>query len=147
MMYGIPIFEIAKSVRQRVSGFSELARFITDEFRVCVLLAYDEMVTARAYAADFPIYDSLGDDNLSQWIRKVCREEIRHCLAMVELLRLRYPLRLSEIQSSIDELARYDSRSADYTGTFVLDHQHFPPELLERARGSVADLSSAPFHP
>jgi hypothetical protein len=90
IMYSKPAAELAKSVRGRKSGFSELVPFIEDEFRVCVLLAYDEMVTARAYAADFAIYDSLGDANLSQWLRKVCRDEIHHCLAMVELLRLQY---------------------------------------------------------
>jgi hypothetical protein len=147
MMYGTPINDLAKSVRARVSSFSELARFTSDEFPVCILLAYDEMVTARAYATDFPIYDSLGDHNLSQWVRNVCRDEIRHCLAMVELLRLRYPTRLPEIRHLLDELARHDSRPADYKGTFVLDHQHFPHDLLEHARSAVADLCNAPFHP
>jgi hypothetical protein len=147
MMYSKPATELAKSVRERESGFSGLAPFIKDEFRVCILLAYDEMVTARAYAADFAIYDSLGDPNLSQWLRKVCRDEIHHCLAMVELLRLRYRKRLREVPGLVDKLASFDSCSESYTGTFVLDHQHFPRELLKRAQSAVGDLCCAPFHP
>jgi len=139
-MYDVSSVALARLVRARASGFSGLSPFLENEFRLCVLLAYDEMVTARAYAADFPIYDSLGDKRLSMWIRGVCRDESLHCRNMVELLRLRYPVQLQDIPPMLDELASFDSGAEEYTGTFVLDHQHFPASLLNGARSAVLKL-------
>jgi len=118
--------------------------FVVDEFSTCVLLAYDEMVTSRAYPLDYPIYDSFGDAALSRWIRKVCRDEVYHCCNVVAVLRRNHLERFDEIPSLIDEIADASPKSAAYGGTFALDHQGFPKELLGKAKAVVIKMLARP---
>jgi hypothetical protein len=138
-LFKVPSAKLTSLVRVRRSGFSQITHFVQDEFHLCILLAYDEIVTGNGYATDFPIYDALGDPTLSTWIRTVCREEVHHFRNAIELLRFHYASRLSEISDILAELVNHDSQLADYSGTFVLDHQHYPPSLLKRAHRAVVN--------
>jgi hypothetical protein len=139
-MYRVPTGDLISRVETRRSHFGAMSRFLTDEFRLCVLLAYDEEVTARAYARDFPMYDALGDRAVSAWIRHVCRDESNHGRHAVDILRNRYPHRLADVPRVLDELVGSDPGSSDYEGSFVLDHQSYPDDLIERGRRAVLTL-------
>jgi hypothetical protein len=124
-------------MNQRNQNFSDLAELVTDEFSVCVLLAYDEAVTAKAYSMDYPIYDSLNNRNLSKWIRLVARDEVYHCRNLVELIRRFHNRRLGELAATLDRIVDRDRTRNGYGATFVLDHEGFPSHLLETARTLV----------
>lgn len=143
LMYKVPPHDVALRAEGRPSSLSGMARFLTDEFHLCVLLAYDEAVTARAYARDFAIYDALGDRYLSAWIREVCRDESGHCRGAVEILKRRHAGRLAEVPRVLDELVRFGPGSDEYKGSFVLDHQHYPPGLIEHGRRAVLTLCNS----
>jgi hypothetical protein len=139
-LYRVPADEIASTVEARPSAFAAITPFLRDEFHLCVLLAYDEIVTAKAYATDFDMYDALGDGHLSAWIRQVCRDESNHYRGAVEILKRLHRNRLTDVARVLDELIRFNAGSADYRGSFVLDHQYYAPQLIERGRQAVLTL-------
>lgn len=135
---GIKATELDHKVKNREISFDEIP-FVTDEFTTCVLLAYDEMVTAKAYPLDYAIYDLLDQKPISQWIRLVCRDEIYHCVNVINILRKNHSRRLGEIPQLIELISKI-SHEAPYSGTFVLDYEGFPPELLTNAKSAVLKL-------
>ena len=139
-LYRVPEADLAARVERRPSSFPAAARFLGDEFRLALLLAYDEIATAKAYARDFAIYDGLGDPNVSAWIRLVCRDESYHCQQAVQILKRRYRARLDEVPHVLEALTVASVGSTEYEGSFVLDHQHYPPVLIESARRAVLRL-------
>jgi hypothetical protein len=143
-MYRISCDVVAARVEARPSSFDRLSSFLTDEFHLCVLLAYDEIVTARAYAEDFAIYDAFGDCNVSTWIRQVCRDEAKHFLGITRILRSCHAARLTELPRALDHLVAYDTSGMEYVGEFVLDHQQCSRELLERGRRAVLAACGRP---
>jgi hypothetical protein len=136
-LYHVPPDEVAARVEARPSTFAALTPFLVDEFHLCVLLAYDEIVTAKAYASDFDMYDALGDRQLSAWIRQVCRDETNHFCGVVGLIKRLHGDRLAGVSVALDELIRFNAGSSPYSGSFVLDHQYYAPELIERGRRAV----------
>src|SRR5208282_4105110 len=106
----------------RTQTFSNIAEWLSDEFSVCVLLAYDENVTAQAYRLDFPIYRSFGNPGLLKWIRLVALDEVHHFSNLVALIRRSHRHRLNEVAPMLDRLVERDLSGEDYSATFVLDH-------------------------
>jgi hypothetical protein len=135
--------DLAVRVEARGGDLSALTAFLVDEFSLLVLLAYDEIITAKAYARDFAIYDALADPHLSTWIRHVCRDESIHCRGAIEILKRLHASRLGEVPSLLDVLTGISTQGTEYEGSFVLDHQHYPRELIEGGRRAVLTFCSA----
>jgi hypothetical protein len=104
--------------------------FLKDEFGLLVLLAYDEIVTTKAYVRDFPIYDSFRQPEISKFIRLVARDEAFHFKRIVAMLRSRFAERLGEVPAVLSLVMAADRVDRPYAATFVLDHRGFAPELL-----------------
>jgi len=136
--------EIDDRLEHRSGDFSPLAHWLRDEFSACVLLAYDESVTAQAYRMDFPIYRSLGCGPLTQWIHRIVLDEVFHFSNITNIIKNIYSHRSAEIRHVLDELVQFDLDSSKYTGTFILDHTGFSPILLSTARESVLRKCSFP---
>lgn len=136
-MFGVAESTVDAAVAARLGAFSAIEHFLHDELRLCVLLAYDEIVTAKAYARDYPIYDSFGDPSLSRWIRLVARDEIMHFGNLVRLVTTHQADRLHEVPALVEELLARERTASVYEATFVLDHQGYPEELLSSAAAVV----------
>ena len=134
ILYNQPEDEVVKLLRQREPNFVPVSRFLDDEFKTCVVMAYDEIATTRAYAMDYGLYDSFGDPRFNQWIKSVTRDEALHFYNCMQVIGLRHRNRIPEITSLISELIDWDLGGNSYSGTFVLDHEgyYFTPEFLQK---------------
>jgi hypothetical protein len=133
ILYGQVPDDIDVKLDARRGQFARIDRFLEDEFDLLVLMGYDEIVTTKAYARDFPIYDSFKHLGISQFIRDVARDEAFHFQRIVEILRARFSDRMAEIPALLKEIAAVDNPEESYQDTFVLDHADFPAELLASA--------------
>jgi hypothetical protein len=140
MLYGQVPYEIDRQLDARCGQFARIDRFLGDEFGLLVLLGYDEIVTTKAYARDFPIYDSFKHLGISQFIRHVARDEAFHFQRIVEILRTRFADRTAEVPALLNEIVTVDSPGEIYQDTFVLDHAEFPAELLASASALMMRL-------
>jgi hypothetical protein len=135
-LFGEAIESIVEKIQGRPIDLTRLD-FINDEFSVCVLLAYDELVTAQAFKVEFPIYDSLNSSGVSDWIRLVQSDEIYHGVGAVKVILKNHRHRLMEIPSLLDRIALFDSDQETYSGAFVLDHQGVEKAFIVKAKTSV----------
>ena len=113
--------ELDNQMKQRVADFSKISQFLVDEFSVCLLLAYDELMNTYAYKEEFPVYDELGSPAISKWIRRVAQDEARHYIGAIKLLLSQHADRLNEAQVLLEEIVRVDTSGKPYQATFVLD--------------------------
>lgn len=51
---------------------------MADKFTILVSIAFDEITSTRAHKQDFKLFDSLGPDCLSVWIRNAAKDEAAH---------------------------------------------------------------------
>ncbi|MBK8176391.1 MAG: hypothetical protein IPK66_14325 [Rhodospirillales bacterium] len=119
--FGYSESDIDASVRGRSPDFSGIEPWICDEFRLCVLLCYDECTTARGYKLDVPAYDTLDRPSLSKWVRAVMRDEVYHFANLASLIRLKFSHRVGEIERLLIDIANYQRSRPEYRATFVLD--------------------------
>jgi hypothetical protein len=104
-----------------VPNFSNLFSFFQDEFHLCLLLAYDEIVTTRLYIEEYPLYDEAGDPFISRWIRYVARDEAYHFGNLLKVLLANFSHRFHEIPIVVNRLINQELSSQNYSETFVLD--------------------------
>ncbi len=69
----------------RSHNFSAINEYLKDEFSVMVMIAFDEMCTCHAYAADKGFYAGLGNDRFVRWLREVTADEAVHSMNAVTL--------------------------------------------------------------
>ncbi len=140
LIYGKPEAEIEAEMQQRAADFSAFGEFLTDEFKLCLMLAYDELATTRSYATDVPFFRSLGHPALAQWIERVRGDEALHYLNALRVAQARFPDRMATAPAVIAHILDLDLTPGAYRATFILDHQgpSYTPEIL---RG-VADTLS-----
>lgn len=119
-------------LKGRVPDFEPLAALFTDELGLLVLLAYDELVTVRAYQANLAHYAKLGPAYLS-WARALIADEAWHYAAFLGVIRDVHRERLSETPSLLDRVLALEG--TPYSATFVLDHDDsvFTEPLLAKA--------------
>jgi len=139
-LYGDSVREIDAKLEQRAAELESLQDFLQDEFSLLVLLGYDEIVTTKAYARDFPIYDSFRRPELSTFIRLVARDEAFHFKRIVAMIRSRFAERLDEVPAVLNLVLAADRVDRPYAATFVLDHWGFAPELLAAASSLLLRL-------
>ena len=138
MLYDESEHEITKRLLSEPADFEPLMEFLGDEFHICLILAYDEIVTTISYAKDHSFYRSFGHPNFLKWIRLVTRDESYHFTNLMEVISRVHPERIPEIPRLIDRIVEADLSQDEYIGTFVLDHtgETFTPEFLK----SCADV-------
>ncbi|MEE2941109.1 MAG: hypothetical protein VX460_12030 [Planctomycetota bacterium] len=131
-------------LRARRGDFSSLASFLDDEFKLGVMLAYDEAMSTHGYGADVPFYESLGrSDAQSRAFARVLRElksdEATHYKNAVELLTLRHRGRGGEVASVMEEIVALDAGQGEYRATFLLDHatDQFDATMMGRVGRAV----------
>jgi hypothetical protein len=122
MLYGRPEESIAKELEVQPINFGPILEFMSDEFSICLLVAYDEIVTTKSYSADYDKYRSFGHAAFLQWIKLVTRDEAYHYHNAMEVIRLRHRTRIPEIRTMIEGILEVDLSQKEYQGTFVLDH-------------------------
>lgn len=109
-------------MKQRKVDFSRLNEFFYDEFKLCLLLAYDELATTHAYHRDYPFYKSLGPRELFQFIQLVTSDEASHFNNLIRLIKKKHAHRFPEVLPVMEHIFDLDLNGGEYLGTFVLDH-------------------------
>ncbi|MGY4399425.1 hypothetical protein [Bradyrhizobium sp. USDA 3315] len=131
--------ESEKDLRERLDArphdFGPIIEHLKDEFSLMVMIAFDEMCTCRAYAAEKPFYDGLGNKTFHLWLREVIADEAVHSMNAVNVIRARYRDRIGQVGPILDNLIRA-SDNLRYCGTFVLDYfgTVYSKELLANSR-------------
>jgi len=131
--------KIASEVTMDRGNFEPIGDFLKDEFKICLLLAYDEIATFKSYLAEFPFYRSFGDPRVIRWFQKVTRDELNHFINCVEIIRHRHPDRVPEAKESLDQFIEWDLRRSVYERTFVLDHYWYSVEYLQHCQDLICD--------
>ncbi|MGY3473387.1 hypothetical protein [Bradyrhizobium ottawaense] len=119
----------------RTHDFGPIVEHLKDEFTLMVIIAFDEMCTCRAYAAEKPFYDALGNNTFHHWLREVIADEAVHSMNAVNVIRARYRDRIDQAATILDKLIRA-ADNLRYSGTFVLDYfgAVYSKELLADSR-------------
>jgi hypothetical protein len=130
ILYDIPVHDIIAKLNERVVDFNPIKNLLEDEFRICLLLAYDEIATTKSYALDYDFYNSLGHQNFLKWIKLVTRDEAYHFNNCMELIGKNHYHRISEIPKLVDQYIEWDINRTVYQGTFVLDHANYSEGFL-----------------
>ena len=130
MLYDEPEDKIAERLEMESGNFEPIAKFLDDEFKVCLVLAYDEIATFKSYLAEFPFYTAL-EMRVFHWFQRVTRDELNHFLNCMEIIRCNHSARISEIASTIDLFIEWDIARHPYVRTFVLDHYWYSRGFLE----------------
>ena len=126
------------SIRLRVASFDRLQAFTEDEFSICLLLAYDELVTTVSYTTDWKqFYPQFGCRDVTEWMKRLAADEARHYRNLISVLQSVHAEKLDKAAKILDAILDADLKRNQYAGTFVLDHddeQVFPEETLVRCR-------------
>lgn len=139
LIYGESEASIAKRLHARAADFSHFGEFLDDEFKLCLMLAYDELCTTRAYAEDIPFYQGMGPAPLHDWIVNVRADEATHYMNALRVAQVRHVDRLDETETIMDQILTLDLTPSEYQATFILDHKgsSYPPELLRGCATTV----------
>ncbi|WP_245311580.1 MULTISPECIES: hypothetical protein [Bradyrhizobium] len=127
--------DLRERLDARPHDFGPITEHLTDEFSLMVMIAFDEMCTCRAYAAEKPFYDGLGNTKFHHWLREVIADEAVHSMNAVNVIRARYRDRIGQVGPILDSLIRA-SANLRYSGTFVLDYfgTVYSKELIANSR-------------
>lgn len=141
LVYGEPEVSITARLEQRPYDFAPFQEFLTDEFKLCLMLAYDELCTTRAYAHDMPFYRAFGQPRVEEWIHKVRGDEALHYLNSLRVAQTRHRHRLNEAEGILWHALELDLGSKTYQATFLFDHQgtSYSPEMLRGCMQTIID--------
>lgn len=129
--------DVARLIEERPCNFSGIEKFLEDEFSICLLIAFDEILTTKGYASEKKLYSSLGHPAFSRWFRAVTKDEAYHFSNVMEVIRLNHSDRISEIPLLLDSFIRWDMQKNEYGSTFVLDHDLYTPEFIEEGANTI----------
>jgi len=146
LIYGEAEEAITVRLNQRVADFAFIDRLFHDEFRLCLLLAYDELCTVRAYSHDVAFYQTLGSPILMTWVHRVRADEALHYLNALRVAQVCYPQRLAEAPAVLHEILEMDLNGIQYQATFVLDHTGpaYTPAMLQECAATVLEVLQRP---
>ncbi|WGR97815.1 MULTISPECIES: hypothetical protein [unclassified Bradyrhizobium] len=123
----------------RPHDFSHITEFLKDEFALMVVIAFDEMCTCRAYAADKDFYAVFQNQSFVCWLRELIADEAVHSMNAVNVIRARYRGRVREAGAILDRLISGVVNDPTYRGTFLLDYfgRVYTKEMLARCRATI----------
>ncbi len=136
ILYDTQVSSIDEQLKQRSVNFTPIEVMLEDEFKICLVLAYDEIATTKSYALDYDFYKSFGHDGFLKWIKLVTRDEAYHFNNCMELIGKNFYHRINEIPQLVDNFISWDLSRNEYKGTFVLDHENYD-ELFLRSCGDI----------
>jgi hypothetical protein len=122
MLYEESLAAVYRRLHARPVNFAPLARFFTDELRICLLLAYDELVTTHVYHRSIAFYEHINKPVLGQWIRLLTSDEARHFGQLIQVLQRNHSARCQEAATILADILAVDQSVPAYGNTFVLDH-------------------------
>lgn len=133
-LYDVSEAQIAARLSERSPDFSLLGPLLCDEFCLCVVLAFDELASTRAYAHDAVSYSALGAA-ARLLLRRIARDELLHCHNAIDLLVRTQARRLPEAEAVIERVIAHDtSPQFSYRATFLLD-QIIKPAIAAESTG------------
>lgn len=141
-IYGISFDEIEDSLRKRAIDFSHVQEFFNDLQSLCLLFAYDELVTAQVYRRSIPFYEALGFVLSDEWARRLVFDESQHFSAVMNVLLQCCDRDVDRAEATLMRIIDIDLQQKEYSGTFVLDHScpEFPfgrTELVSMSRRAI----------
>jgi hypothetical protein len=115
---------IEDEMTTRTPNFKDLKEFLQDEFSICVVIAYDELATARTYPQDFKLYASFGPAPVGKWLKYVARDEGLHYDNALQIIARCHRHRLAELPALINRLVEFNVEdNHHYNATFLLNHE------------------------
>lgn len=124
--------EIAKRIEERPYDFTPIKEYFKDEFSICLIIGYDEILTTMAYSQELKMYDSFKNKSVSGWMRDVTRDESYHFHNVMEVIALNHKERINEIPGMLRNLVSRDLERHEYKSTFVLDHDWYSEDFLNK---------------
>jgi len=122
-MYGMSEAEIDMEMARRIPDFSGIEFLMEDEFHICVVLAYDELVSARGYRMFYDDFQQFGPAEVFQWVRWASRDEALHYKNFLAIVERVHSHRLDELPAAIEQIRAYENKPGmSYNATFLLDH-------------------------
>jgi rubrerythrin len=121
-LYGMSVEDIESSLQTRVIDFAHIEEFFSSLLSLCLLFAYDELVTTRVYYQSIPFYEQLGFPAASEWIRRLVYDETQHFRAVMKILTEHCQHEIDRAESLLMRIIEVDLGQDEYRGTFVLDH-------------------------
>lgn len=145
LFFGRSEIDLYDELSLRRADFTRIDHLMDDPFSVCVLLAFDELVTTSAYRHDLQFYRGLGVPAFDGWVRNLVADEARHYSNAVKVLKAEHAGRLDEAPALIDELVRLDRSPDPYQATFVLDHfdEYYDDGMLQKAAAELKRVLAA----
>ncbi len=141
LLYGEDEAEIARRLKERSADFTAFLHFLTDEFKLCLMLAYDELATTRAYAHDMAFYQQFGSPLVVEWMHRVRADEAIHYMNALRVAQTRHRDRLPEANAILEEVVTLDLASSEYQATFLFDHSgpSYSPAMLRGCASTVME--------
>ncbi|WOH64304.1 hypothetical protein [Bradyrhizobium sp. BWA-3-5] len=131
--------DLRERLNRRLHDFSAVNEYLRDEFSLIVVIAFDEMCTCHAYAADKEFYSGLGNNGFHRWLRELIADEAAHSTNAINVIRARYSDRVAEVGAILDGLTSGVADESGYGGTFILDHfgETYTKEMLANCRDKI----------
>ncbi|MGY3622354.1 hypothetical protein [Bradyrhizobium sp. USDA 10063] len=138
--------DLWERLEARPHNFSSIDGYLKDEFSLMVMIAFDEMCTCRAYAADRSFYAGLGSNQFLRWLREVTVDEAVHSINAVNVIRARYHDRIHDVGVILESLPSSVADESCYRGTFVLDYfgEKYTNEMLANCRAVIMKNVAVP---
>jgi hypothetical protein len=121
-LYGTSFEQIEEELQRRSIDFGSIEEFFEDLFSVCLLFAYDELVTTRVYQLSVPFYDEWHTEIGSEWIRRLVYDEAQHFKAVMKVIFEHCRGEFGRAEKTLSRIIEVDLSQDQYRGTFVLDH-------------------------
>lgn len=99
LLYDVTEDDIVKEMKRRPVNFEPIKPMLQDEFKICLLIAYDEIATTKNYASEYEFYTSFGPANFLRWVKNVTRDEAYHFNNCMELIGKNFKIGLMKYQS------------------------------------------------
>lgn len=122
LAFEMPPTQIDFEMAKRRPDFSRLSKPLHDEFQLLTMLAFDELVTVKAYKKEYALYDALGAQKTGHFIRRVAWDEAAHYADALAILRDQHVSRLDEVPALLRRILDFDFDQRDYRATFLFDH-------------------------
>ncbi|MBI2404964.1 hypothetical protein HYV22_02190 [Candidatus Gottesmanbacteria bacterium] len=130
-IFGLTDQDIEK-IYNRQGNFEPLKHLLSDELRICLTVAYDELCTVRAYRGDLPIYDAMGP-SVGKFVRRVIGDEGWHYSKFLRLVKRYHPDEIAKALEIVNQIRA--AEGLPYQQTFVMDHIEdvFTTKLFDEA--------------
>ncbi|KDM66227.1 hypothetical protein ACIDI_64c00010 [Acidiphilium sp. JA12-A1] len=130
-MYEVGQDEIDHQLDQRKPDFGPISHFISDEFKICVVLAYDELVSARGYKMFVEEFKQFGPKEYVTWVLNASRDEALHYQNFLDVAKVVHHGTRAAVDEIMRDIVLYETNpEMTYNATFLMDHTE---ETFERS--------------